>query len=75
MELRNPPRAAVFSLPRPGEHLSVPSFQIDSPRVAWKDSVVLYGGPGQKSPEFRATDAEVPLNHRIKIAHARWDPL
>jgi hypothetical protein len=33
--------------------------------------VDLYGGPGQKSPDYRASDAEGTLKSRIKIAHTR----
>ena len=37
---------------------------------------ILYGGTGQKSPDYRASDPEGTLKHRIKIAHnTRWDPL
>jgi hypothetical protein len=31
----------------------------------WK---VRYGGPGQKSPDYRASDAEGTLKRRIKTA-------
>ena len=30
-----------------------------------------YGGPGKKSPDYRASDPEGTLKHRIKIAHTR----
>jgi len=30
-----------------------------------------YEGPGQKSPDYRASDAEGTLKSRIKIAHTR----
>jgi hypothetical protein len=30
-----------------------------------------YGGPGQKYGDYRPSDAEGPLKHRIKIAHTR----
>jgi hypothetical protein len=35
----------------------------------------MYEGPGQKSPDYRASDAEGTLKGRIKIARTRWDPL
>jgi hypothetical protein len=34
-------------------------------------NVLHYGGPGKKSPDYRASDAEGTLKHRIKIAHTR----
>jgi hypothetical protein len=40
------------------------------PLVILKDGPV-YGGPGQKSPDYRASDAEGTLKSRIKIAHTR----
>jgi hypothetical protein len=33
--------------------------------------IVEYGGPGKKSPDYRASDPEGTLKHRIKIAHTR----
>ena len=32
---------------------------------------ILYGGLGKKSPDYRASDPEGTLKHRIKIAHTR----
>jgi hypothetical protein len=35
------------------------------------NNYTLYGGPGQKSPDYRASDAEGTLKSRIKIAYTR----
>ena len=31
----------------------------------------VYEGPGQKYGDYRPTDAEGPLKHRLKIAYTR----